>query len=164
MERYREISVNTRQGLMWMWLAVIALLVWLGWEIYSTMHGKVSILGYGYIIFFFGLLIWRYALKYTYILTDKELIIITQGLGINNTYTVDLALTESYTNKYVRKFFRKTKISKYIHRYSSADTNPTRLLVINKNGKLHGILFRVSDRFIDELRTMMPNKFLDMRE
>ncbi len=164
MERYRETSTYCRENLIWMGLAIAALLAWLGWEIYQTMQGKVSLIGYGYILMFFVLLIWRFAFRYTYILTNKELIIITYGFGVNRTYKVDLAQTESYTNRYVRKFFRQTKISRYIHRYSSGDKNPTRLLVFSTNGKLTGVIFKASDRFIEELKVMMPKKFLDMNE
>lgn len=164
MERYRETSTYCRENLIWMGFAILALFMWLGWEIYQTMQGKISLLGYGYILMFAALLIWRFAFRYTYILTNKEMIIITEGLGINRTYKVDLAQTESYTNRYVRKFFRQTKIGRYVHRYSSGDNNQSRLLVFSTHGKLTGVIFKASDRFIDELRTMMPKKFLDMNE
>ena len=62
----------------------------------------------------------------------------------------------------VKSFFKKTKLRHYIHRYSSVDGETMRLIVFNENGSLRGVLFKVSDRFIKELRKKMPEKFLPL--
>jgi len=112
-----------------------------------------------------GLLVWRYAFRYTYILTDTEFIIETYGLGMKRTYTVDLAKTESFADRYKKSFFRKTGIRQYVHRYSSGDALPTRILVFSENGKkLTAVLFKVSDRFMNELAARMPRQYLRFEE
>ena len=71
----------------------------------------------------------------------------------------DLTKTESYTNKYIKSFFKKTKIRHYIHRYSSVDPNEQRLLVFTEgkdNKRLAGIIFKCSEKFLRELRKQMP--------
>lgn len=163
-ERYREKSKYSKENLGWMAVSIVALAVWLGYEIYQTLNHRFSLMGYGYIIMFIGLLIWRFAYRYTYILTDDEMVIISEGLGMTRTLRIDLAKTESYTNRYVRRFFRQTKIGQYFHRYSSGDSMPTRLLVFSEGGKLKGVIFKASDQFIEELKKIMPKKFLDMKE
>ncbi len=113
-----------------------------------------------------GLWTWRVAFGYTLILyKDHRLEVITHGLGfIRRSYVVDLTRTESFTNKYVKSFFRKTKISHYIHRYDSLDDNPQRLLVFSegKKNKLAGLLFKASDKFVHQLRRQMPDKYIEL--
>lgn len=90
--------------------------------------------------------------------------VITHGFLVNRSYVVDLTRTESFTNKYVRSFFRKTKISHYIHRYSSLDGADQRLLVFTegKKNKLAGIIFKSSDEFVRVLRRQMPDKYIQL--
>ncbi len=165
-ERYRETSVYSKEQLFWGFFGVVVLLIWLSVEINTYLSkGKISFLGIGYIIFFFGIIVWRYGFRYTYILTDSKFIVRSQGLGIARNYDVDLNRTESYSNKYVKKFFKRTKISRYLYRYSSGDNRPVRMFIFNDNrGKLNAILFKASDQFIEELKKIMPDKFLDMQE
>ena len=107
---------------------------------------------------------WRCCFRYTYILTENEFVIVSHGLGIKRTYVVNLNNTESFTNNYVRSFFKKTKIGHYIHRYSSMDPNPQRLLVFREKKHLAAVIFKGSDRFMRELRKLMPEKFLNFSE
>ena len=96
---------------------------------------------------------------------DKRLEVITEGMFfIKRSYSVDLTRTESFTNKYVRSFFRKTKLTHYIHRYSSLDENPQRLLVFTegKKNKLAGLLFKCSDDFLKKLQKSMPDKYIQL--
>lgn len=162
MELYREESVATGERKMYMYGALLLIAASFSYEGYHTfVLGRLSILGWGYSFLFLGLWIWRCLFKYTYILTDKQLVIISHGLGIKRSYAVDLELTESFTNKYVKSFFKKTKIGHYIHRYSSLDPTPQRLLVFREGKKLSAVLFKGSDRFIRELKKQIPDKFLD---
>lgn len=151
-------------------IAIIALLLigclfineWM--NVQETRH--LSLIGWGLNCVLFGLWIWRVSFKYTIILyKDKRLEVITEGLGfIKRSYSVDLTRTESFTNKYVRSFFRKTKISHYIHRYSSLDENPQRLLVFTegKKNKLAGLLFKCSDDFLKKLQKALPDKYIQL--
>lgn len=161
MELYREDSQVSPGNQIYMYGALVLVLLCIGYEAHQTFSLNLfSIMGWGYSVLFLMLWVWRFMFSYTYILTDKEFIIITKGLGLKRTYSVDLSFTESYTNRYVHSFFKKTKISHYIHRYSSADSNPQRMLVFREGKKLAGVLFKSSDKFIKVLRKEMPDKFI----
>ena len=164
MELFREESSVSMERQMFMYGALALIALSFAYEGYNTFAlGKPNILGWGYSILLFCLWVWRCIFRYTYILKEKELVIISHGLGIRRTYTVKLDATESFTNNYVRSFFRKTKISHYIHRYSSMDPNPQRLLVFTEKKHLAAVIFKCSDKFIRELRKLIPGKFLDFR-
>lgn len=162
MEIYREESTVSGERRIYSYIVLAFIGASFAYEVYHTFAlGRGSALGWGYSFLFIALWIWKCVFKYTYILTDKEIIIISHGLGIKRTYKVDLSLTESFTNRYVKSFFKKTKISHYIHRYSAVDYQQQRLLVFREGTKLAGLLFKCSDKFIKELKKVMPDKFLD---
>ena len=127
---------------------------------------QLSLVGWGLNLVLLGLWCWRVSFKYTLILyKDKRLEVITEGMFfIKRSYSVDLTRTESFTNKYVRSFFRKTKLTHYIHRYSSLDENPQRLLVFTegKKNKLAGLLFKCSDNFLKKLQKALPDKYIQL--
>lgn len=127
---------------------------------------QFDLLGWGIDTVLVGLWVWRVCFGYTLILYDNHrLEVISHGLGfIRRSYVVDLTRTESFTNRYVKKFFRKTKISHYIHRYCSLDNNPQRLLCFTegKKNKLAGLLFKSSDKFVQHLRRQMPDKYIQL--
>jgi len=127
---------------------------------------QLSLVGWGLNLVLLGLWCWRVSFKYTVILyKDKRLEVITEGMFlIKRSYSVDLTRTESFTNKYVRSFFRKTKLTHYIHRYSSLDENPQRLLVFTegKKNKLAGLIFKCSDSFLKKLQKTMPDKYIQL--
>jgi len=149
--------------------AGIALFI-LAWLCYSPAMnliktGRIDFLTWGLYGCIFGLFIWRVCFGYTVILyKNKTMEIITHGLGIKRSYTVDLTRTESFTNKYERSFFRKTRISHYIHRYDSLDPNPQRLLVFTegKKNSLAGVIFKGSDTLIKKLQHMLPDKYIQL--
>ncbi|MCD8175409.1 MAG: hypothetical protein LUD41_05730 [Phascolarctobacterium sp.] len=129
--------------------------------------GRINIMSWGMYLCFLGLWIWRVAFGYTLILyRDRKLKVVSHGLGIiNRSYVVDLTHTESFTNRYVKSFFRKTKISHYIHRYNSLDSNQQRLLVFTEgknNNKLAGLLFKASDEFVRQLKRQLPDKYIEL--
>ena len=127
---------------------------------------QLSLVGWGLNLVLLGLWCWRVSFKYTLVLyKDKRLEVITEGMFfIKRSYRVDWTRTESFTNKYVRSFFRKTKLTHYIHRYSSLDENPQRLLVFTegKKNKLAGLLFKCSDDFLKKLQKSMPDKYIQL--
>lgn len=165
-ELYRETSTTANDRKVFAGLALLAILALFGYEVANYMDtGRISYLGWGINLCLLGLWVWRISYSYTLILyKDMRLEVITHGLGLRRSYFVDLTRTESFTQKYVKSFFRKTKIRHYIHRYNSLDPNPQRLLVFTegKNNKFAGLLFKSSDQFIKVLRRQMPDKFIQL--
>jgi len=122
--------------------------------------GHLSISGIGMCMCWLGLWIWKVFYRYEYVLREKELEITTIGLWRQGTYRVDLTKTESFAQKYRHDFFNKTRIAHYIHRYNMTDVNPTRLLVFREGKGLAGVIFCCSDRFLEEMKRLMPDKYL----
>lgn len=164
MEQYRETTIYSKEKLFWMWLAIIALVIWFFVEIKAILSGDLNFGGIAYILFFSGLLIWRYAVSYTYALTKHELMIHSNFLGFSKHFIVSFDEVESYSDQYIKKFFRRTGIGTYIYRYCSGDGKTTRILLFKKNGKKQALLFKVSDTFMLQLQKQMPEKYLDLRE
>jgi len=162
MEKCRDGTVYNKGQLVWLLLATIALLGWLAYEVQSYLAGKGNYMGVGYILLFTGLLIWRYAFRYTCILHQDAMVVISEGLGISRTFRINLDDVESFSNKYVKGFFRRTGISRYLYRYSSGDSRPTRILVFRQSGKMHAVLFRANDTFIEELAKLKPDNYLNL--
>ena len=166
-ELYREESGTSTQRKIFAVIALlmIASLYWHEWT-WLQEHRRFDMLGWGMDTVLLALWIWRVAFGYTLILyKDMKLEVISHGLGfIKRSYVVDLTRTESFTDKYVKSFFRKTAIKHYIHRYNSLDENPQRLLVFTegKKNKLAGLLFKSCDEFFRLLRKEMPDKFIQL--
>ncbi len=165
-EIYREESSTStdRKVIAAIALFVIALLFYdEGTNLLQT-H-RINLLGWGMYCCFLGLWVWRVLFSYTLILyREHKLEVISHGLGIRRSYTVDLTRTASFTNRYVKSFFKKTKISRYIHRYNSLDGHTQRLLVFTqgKHNRLAGLLFKASDQFIVHLRRQLPEKYIEL--
>ena len=166
-EIYREESTTnfTRNVIAGIALLLIACLFVNEWNNVQETR-QLSLVGWGLNLVLLGLWCWRVSFKYTLILyKDKRLEVITEGMFfIKRSYSVDLTRTESFTNKYVRSFFRKTKLTHYIHRYSSLDENPQRLLVFTegKKNKLAGLIFKCSDTFLKKLQKTLPDKYIQL--
>lgn len=166
-EIYREESSTnfTRKVIAGIALLLIACLFVNEWNNVQETR-QLSLVGWGLNLVLLGLWCWRVSFKYTVILyKEKRLEVITEGMFfIKRSYSVDLTRTESFTNKYVRSFFRKTKLTHYIHRYSSLDENPQRLLVFTegKKNKLAGLIFKCSDNFLKKLQKTMPDKYIQL--
>lgn len=167
-EIYREESGTNFQRKIFAGIALLMIiwLFWHEWEGYLSVGRRIDPLGWGMDLVLLGLWIWRVSFGYTLILyKEHKLEVVSHGLGfIKRSYVVDLTHTESFTDKYVKSFFRKTGIKHYIHRYNSLDNNPQRLLVFTegKKNKLAGLLFKSSDEFIRQLRKQMPDKFIQL--
>lgn len=129
-------------------------------------YGQVSLTGVGMDTVILGLWVWKVMWKYELILYPSRLVVIGRGIGFSTHCEVDLTRTESYTDKYVKSFFRKTKIRHYLHKNSAVDPNPQRLLCFTegKKNKLAGIIFKCSEEFFKELRKALPGKFLQLTE
>ena len=166
-EIYREESTTnfTRKVIAGIALLLIACLFVNEWNNVQETR-QLSLVVWGLNLVLLGLWCWRVSFKYTLILyKERRLEVITEGMFfIKRSYSVDLTRTESFTNKYVRSFFRKTKLTHYIHRYSSLDENPQRLLVFTegKKNKLAGLIFKCSDTFLKKLQKTLPDKYIQL--
>lgn len=165
-ELYREESGTSFERKIFAGIAllmIVSLCVY-EWMLMQDSH-RFNVLAWGMYAVLFALWVWRVSFGYTLILyKERKLEVISHGLGIKRSYMVDLTRTESFTNKYVKSFFRKTKISHYIHRYNSLDNNPQRLLVFTegKKNKLAGLIFKASDKFVHNMRKQMPDKYIEL--
>lgn len=159
MEKYRETSQFSKGKLVWLGLSILVLIGWAAIELPAYRSGNPSFLGMAYIILFCGLLFWRYAVRYVYILTDQQLLVISKILFFSREFTIDLDSVESYSEQYVRSFiFTRSGISRFIHRHSSGDARAMRSLVFSQQGKKSALLFKVSDKFMKELKAVLPKR------
>jgi len=156
MKEYQETSQFSKGNLIWMVLSIAALLVWAWIEVNAYLDGKPSFLGIAYIGLFAGLIFWRFAVRYVYSLTDGEFIITSKVFCFSRTFTVPLNAVDSYSDKYVRSFLKRTGINRFVHRYSSGDGQETRMLVFIERGKPNAVLFKVSDSFMRQLKSSTP--------
>lgn len=162
---YKEFSESSPGRKMYQWGALALIAVSWAYEGYHTFGlGQFSLMGWGYNILFVILWCWRCLFQYSLRLTGDRLIVVMYGLGMERRMTVYLKDLESFSNHYKKSFFRKTAIKKYVHRYSSLDPRPQRILVYREQGKLCALLFKSSDALIDQLARRYPNQFLDFPE
>ena len=165
-EYYRETSTrsNERKGIAV--LALVLILALCSKDITALVkNGHINVMGLGMGLGLLALWVWRISFSYTMILyKDRTMEIIQHGLGFNRSYTVDLRATQTFAEKYKRSFFRKTKISKYIHRYDSLDNNDQHLLVFTEGPKqkMVGLLFKSSDKFVRNMKKQFPDNYIDM--
>ena len=165
-ELYREKSGRANDREVISWVIFLGVLGYIGYTVMRYVNtGLFQPIDWGFSFLALAIYVWRTRYDYTIILyKNKTMEIITEGWFVKRSYTVDLTRTESFTNHYARSFFRKTKISHYIHRYSSLDPNPQRLLVFTegKKNSLAGVIFKGSDELIKKLRRMMPDKYIEL--
>ena len=161
MELYREFSQYHKSKLVWLWLPVIALALWLWLEMDAWFAGRPSFTGIAYIICLSGLLIWRYAVRYTYCLSKQQLVITSRFLCFERTFLLDLASIEGFSFVYVKSAAKRAGIRHYVYRYSSGDGNPTRIIVFNRGKGRQAVLFKVQEGFMDELKALIPGRLLE---
>ena len=163
----REITVPAGDRKMWAFGALLLIfgLYYLEYNSYLQ-HGQISLLGTGMDTVILGLWVWKVLWKYELILYPSRLVFIGRCIGLITHCEIDLTRAESFTDKYVKSFFRKTKIRHYLHKNSAVDPNPQRLLCFTegKKNKLAGLIFKCSDEFLKELHKVLPGKFLQLTE
>ena len=165
MEAYKEFSTTSRERRLYQWGTLALIGVSCAYEGYHTFAlGQLSLMGWGYNLLFIILWCWRCLFQYSIQLTGDKLIVVMYGLGLERRMTVYLKDLESFSNHYKRSFFRKTAIKKYVHRYSSVDPQPQRILVYRENGKLCGLVFKSSDELMERLARRFPNQYLEFPE
>jgi hypothetical protein len=158
---YTEESIITLERKYYAIAGLVAITLYFGYEIsrYFTQN-YFSTMGIGYSILFYILWGWKCLPKYTYTLTDTEMIFITDYKFFVLKKVVKLEDIESFSNNYIKKFFKKTKISRYYYRYNFTDGRPERLIAFKRNNKLAGIIFKCSDKMIKKLQEKMPERFI----
>ena len=149
---------------------VIALLVLLGigalWYMDSTTIRNGGGLSPAWLFLnfvWFGFWIWKVIWRYELILRPRELEIISSGFFTKRSYILDLDTVQGIMPKYHHNFFKKTGIKHYIHRFSMADPNPCRMISFTegKDEHLAALIFCCSDRFMDELRKLKPERYME---
>ena len=163
----REVTVASGDRKLWAAVALLAIFCLYGLEVKAYLEtGHIGIVGFGMDTVILGLWVWKVLWRYELILYPSRLVVIGRGIGFSTHCEVDLTRAESYTDKYVKSFFRKTKIRHYLHKNSSIDPNPQRLLCFTegKKNKLAGIIFKCSDEFFKNFRKVLPGKFLQLTE
>ena len=128
--------------------------------------GNFDPLGWGMDTVLLGLWFWRIGFSYELILY-KERVMRVQRLFFGmvcGSKEYDLNRTETFSNKYEKKFFSKTGIKEYDHLYSSLDENTQHLLVYTKGEKkkLCGVLFKSSDKFVHQMRKLFPAHHIEL--
>ncbi|MDR7867226.1 MAG: hypothetical protein RIN56_10430 [Sporomusaceae bacterium] len=164
MELYREKSSWGGEQAVFGSVALAVLLAWMAFEIWMYLStGK----GFGAIIYvfgFLGLFVWRYAFRYTCILSADEISVVTEGLGLERKFAVKTGEVEGFAAKYNKRLLKGKGIKKLVYRYSSLDPYPVRILLFRRDCRLQGLLLKGSDEFLRNLQELMPGKMLDLTD
>ena len=161
MESYTEESIITSERKYYAIAGLIAITLYFGYELSRYfMYDHFSTVGIGYSILFYILWGWKCIPNYTYILTDNEIKFIADYKILKLTKVIQLDDIESFTNNYIKKFFKKTKISRYYYRYNFTDGRPERLIAFKRKNKLAGIIFKCSDKMIKKLQEKLPDRYI----
>ncbi len=157
MATLREQSTKHQERQKVAYLALAVIICLMGYEGYNALvlH-RPSFMGMAYNLVLLGLWVWRCMYNYTYTITDGELIVERQGLGRYQTMTIDLTTAFCFNPEYKSSIFRRTKVSRFKHRYSSLDGNKQRLLVYRHGSQLWGVIFKAGDKFSDQLLKRLP--------
>lgn len=146
--RLSEVSTMDSKSKSWL---MVTLFIWLAmsaWEIYNW-AAKGSLVGIAYIPFFMALIIWRCAFKYEIILEAEKVSVTMTGLGYYHQWQATTAETRMLMPKRKRMLLRELGVSRYSHMYSSLDSNPMRVLLVQRAGKKNpnALLFKASDDY-----------------
>lgn len=163
----REVSEVSGDRKLWAGVALVAIFCLYGLEYNVFLKtGHISLVGTGMDTVILGLWVWKVLWKYEIILYPTRMVVVGRGIGFTTHCEVDLTRAESYTDRYVKSFFRKTKIRHYLHKNSAIDPNPQRLLCFTegKKNRLAGIIFKCSDDFFKNFKKVLPGKFLQLTE
>jgi len=127
-------------------------------------HGIFKPIMLGLEFLWIVLWIWKVMVRYEAILRENELEIVSILFGMRRSIKFDLTKTESFSDRYVRSFFRRTRISKYYHRFSMVDPEVKRIIAFNNGKRLEALLFCCSDHFLKEMIKVMPDKYIGLAQ
>ena len=127
-------------------------------------HGTFNPIMLGLEFLWFVLWVWKVLVKYTCILRENELELVSELFGMTRSVKFDLAATESFSDRYVRSFFRRTRIGKYYHRFSMVDPEQKRIIAFTNGKRLEALLFCCSDHFLKEMIKLMPEKYIGLAQ
>ena len=158
---YRAISEKNPERQKAAYIALAIILCFMAYEAYNAfiLH-QPSFMGICYNFVLLGLWVWRCEPTYTYTLNGSEFIVEKHSWGKTKTITIDLNGAFCFNPEYKSSIFRRTKVNRFQHRYSSVDSNKQRLLVYKHGTHLWGMLFKAGDKFIDQLVKILPSDCL----
>jgi len=138
-------------------LSLLGLAALTVWEWNAWTHDRGSIIGLAYIPFFLGLITWRCAFDYKFLIDEKTIRVTTQGMGFSRSWEVPVGDVQSIVPKYKHRFMRERGVWTHFHKYSSLDDNPRRILLLQKKGdkRPKALLFKADERLFEEVVRML---------
>ena len=148
----REISGIDSKRKMWLGMGGVLWLAMSAWEI-NNWATTGSWIGVAYIPLFLGLAIWRCAFQYEVILEEGKLSVYMSGPLLLRQWQSQVADVKMLMPVRKRMLLRELGVSNFSHQYSSLDSNPLRVLLVQKRGQKnpHALLFKASDGFYKTL-------------
>ena len=150
--RLRNGSTVDSQNKRWLFVIVIIWLAMSAWELNSWLT-KGSLIGVAYIPFFLALIVWRCAFHYELIVEDGRILSEMSGIGYYKAWQATANETRMLMPVRKRMLLRELGVSDFSHQYSSLDSNPMRVLLVQRAGKKnpHALLFKADDEFYGKL-------------
>lgn len=161
--RLRNGSTVDLQNKRWLYVIIIIWLAMSAWEINSWLT-KGSLIGVAYIPFFLALIVWRCAFYYELIVEDGRILSEMSGLGYYKAWQATANETRMLMPVRKRMLLRELGVSDFSHQYSSLDSNPMRVLLVQRQGKKnpHALLFKANDEFYDKLASELQRQNPDI--
>ena len=140
----------------------VVIAIWLAmgaWEVNNWLTNG-SWIGIAYIPFFLALIIWRCAFQYELTVEEGRVLVQMSGLGYYNAWQTDAKDTRMLMPLRKRMLLRELGVSNFTHQYSSLDSNPMRVLLVQKQGKKnpHALLFKADDEFYEKLASELQRQ------
>ena len=150
--KLRTVSTVDPANKRWLFVVIVIWLAMSAWEIYSWLT-RGSLIGVAYIPFFLGLIVWRCAFQYEIMVEDGRILSQMSGLGLYKAWQANMAETRMLMPLRKRMLLKELGVSDFSHHYSSLDSNPMRVLLVQRAGKKnpHALLFKANDEFYDKL-------------
>ncbi len=150
--RLRNVSTVDPRNKRWLFVVIILWLAMSAWEINSWLT-KGSLIGVAYIPFFLALIVWRCAFHYELIVEEGRILAQMSGLGYFKAWQATSDETRMLMPVRKRMLLRELGVSDFSHQYSSLDSNPMRVLLVQRIEKKnpHALLFKADDEFYDKL-------------
>jgi hypothetical protein len=100
-----------------------------------------------------ALIVWRCAFHYELIVEDGRILSEMSGIGYYKAWQATANETRMLMPVRKRMLLRELGVSDFSHQYSSLDSNPMRVLLVQRAGKKnpHALLFKADDEFYGKL-------------
>jgi len=160
MQSVSEKTIDTKHDLLWMWFAITGLAVWLLYDLAMMVQGKNKFADLIFIALFAGLVIWRFAFQYEYVIENNQFMAARKLLSFEQSLVIPLEQVESFSDKYKRNLVIRQRVSGFYHWYSSGDTQPVRSITYMQGKKRYVLIFKCSDTLMDKIISTMPDRFV----